>query len=228
MSSKTLQAFRASLTNDVARPNRFEVIIPVPTKLLRYTDMVKRLTLRCESSEIPSVSIATNPREIYGTGEKLAYMKNYSDLNLSFICSGDMKERKFFDAWTNLIVPNSSKNPEYQDNYTTTITVNHYRVDGKLEYSFDITKAFPTYVGQQQLNWGTQNQYMILPVTFSYYEVEPSSLKGYITDLKDSLASNVVDIGETLLASIATGLTGKNSDTADNWRMTDIAKTFNH
>lgn len=224
--TKNINDFRASLNKDVARPNRFEVVIPVPLKLLRYRSMTKTLTLRCEATEIPSVSIATNPREIYGTAEKLAYMKNYSDLNLSIICSGDMSERKFFDAWTNLIVPNSSKNPEYQDNYTTTITVNHYRVDDKLEYSFDITKAFPTYVGQQQLTWGATNQYMILPVTFSYFEVEPSSLKGYTTDIKDALVGNVVDIGESILSGVAAGLTGKNSDANDSWKMSEIAKAF--
>lgn len=217
--------FISSLSSDVARPSRYEVIIPVPTKLLAYTNMVRRLTLRCEAAEIPGVSIMTNTREIYGTPEKTAYSKSYSELPLTFICSGDMKERKFFDAWTNLIVPNSSKNPEYQDNYTTTITVNHYGVEGKVNYSFDITKAYPTYIAQQQMAWGEKNTYMRLPVIFSFLEVEPNKVKGYVNELRESVVSDVTDIvGEKLLAGLVEGITGKKSNVADNWKMQDIAK----
>lgn len=216
--------FSSSLSTDVARPSRFEVIIPVPTKLLRYTSMVKRLTLRCETCTLPGLSLHTEDRSIYGTPEKIAYLKNHEDLDVTFICSGDMKEKMFFDAWMNLIVPNSSKNPEFQDNYTTTINITHYGVDNTKTYSVDVINAFPINVAPIEMSWDAKNQYMRLPVKFSYLETEPVDVRGYVTEVKNSFVSDVVDVGEALLSSIVEGISGKNSDTADNWKMTDIAK----
>ena len=73
--------------------------------------------------------------------------------------------------------------------------------------------------------WGEKNTYMRLPVIFSFFEVEPNKVKGYVNELRESVVSDVTDIvGEKLLAGLVEGITGKKSNVADNWKMQDIAK----
>ena len=49
----------------------------------------------------------------------------FTDLNLTFICSSNMKEREFFDKWMEIIVGNGSLKSSYYDDFVSeNLTVN--------------------------------------------------------------------------------------------------------
>ena len=50
----SLNDFRASFIKDIAKPNRFDVSIPVPATLFPYRNTGRILSMRCESTELPS------------------------------------------------------------------------------------------------------------------------------------------------------------------------------
>jgi hypothetical protein len=89
--------FKASFNTDLARPNRFDVLIPVPLGLIQYVRSTRQLTMRCEATELPGRTIATGSTKIYNIEEKYPYQTTYSDISLTFIVSDDMNEKKFFE-----------------------------------------------------------------------------------------------------------------------------------
>jgi hypothetical protein len=92
--------FMSSFTKDLARPNRFEVIINLPAGLKNNSqggsltpNDERLLRLRCETAELPSRTFTTAEQK-FGSNpiEKYPYHTTFNDLTLTFIVSGDMQE----------------------------------------------------------------------------------------------------------------------------------------
>lgn len=216
MTSANITDFLSTLSKDVSRPSRFEVQIPIPLKLVTYRKMVDKLTMRCESAEFPSLNLQTFDKRTYGTTEKMPYLRQYNDVTFTFIVSGNMEEKKFFDAWVNLIIPRSSQNISFKDEYCTTITLTQFSVDGKEEYKINLTKAYPVSVGSLPLDWSNETTYHKLPITFTFFEIEPDGINDTIDEFVDSGVVSGVD----MVSTAADWLFGSSSD---DWKMENIA-----
>ena len=165
----SLSQFRNSFTLDIARPKLFDVTLTPPSGLQNYSKIARNLTFRCESTQFPSRTFATTEQR-FGSNptEKHAYHTTYNDIEMSFIVSEDMSEKKFFDAWMNLINPTASFDFNYRDDYITDFYVFQY--DGSLAvrtYSIALIDAFPVSVNQLDLDWSNDNFHK-LSVTFAY------------------------------------------------------------
>ena len=93
-----LSTFVGSFKTELARPNRFNVLINPPGVLLGSGNYSRQLSFRCETAELPGKTFMTHDQKIYGPVEKYPYQHAYNDLNLTFIVSGDMIEKMFFDS----------------------------------------------------------------------------------------------------------------------------------
>ena len=189
--------FLASFKTDVARPNRFDVMIPIPVQLMAYYGTAKNLTFRCENAELPSVTYETFEQKIYGPTEKYPHQKNYNESTFTFMVSDDMSEKVFFDAWMELINPSSTYDFPYKMDYVTEITVNQYDVKGNISYSISLDDAFPISVNQLDLDWSHVDGYHKLSVVFVYKTWSNKS----VTDLGLGLLTQ----GMSSLTSLATG-----------------------
>lgn len=178
----SLSEFKSSFSTDVARPNRFDVTIPVPIGMVPYRNTSRRLNLRCESAELPGRSLGTAGMKIYGVEEKFPYMTAYNDMSLTFIVGDDMQEKKFFDAWLNWITPSFSYDVKYKADYAVIIRVNQYDLRSKSSYSVDLIDAFPIAVTPLQLDWSSDG-YHKLTVTFAYTSWRNNSLEALAMEL---------------------------------------------
>ena len=84
--------FISSFQNDLARPNRFDVNIPIPLTLIQYRNISQRLTFRCENANLPGRTISTTDQKIYNIVEKFPNQTTYQDMDMTFIVGGDMAE----------------------------------------------------------------------------------------------------------------------------------------
>lgn len=199
----SINEFKSSFKTDFARPARFDVQIPVPLRLLAHRNASKTLTFRCENAELPSVTLATTERKIYGPAEKIPYLTTYNDSTFTFICSDDMKEKQLFDAWMDLINPSSTYDMSYRGDYVTPITVTQYDVRNRPSYSITLVDAFPVSVNQLDLDWSNENTHHKLSVVFAYYRWESNSLQAFAQELIDAGISTAVDVGTEALTAFA-------------------------
>jgi len=159
-----LSEFRSSFTTELARASRFEV--QIPTASISDFDN-KKLTLRCESAQLPGRHLETIQQKTYGPYEQLPYHTTYNDIDLTFIVSGDMSEKSFFDGWMEFINPTSTFDMEYKDNYTTNIIITQYDLAENPMYVVTLFEAYPINVNQLDLNWSSEDTHK-LNVTFAY------------------------------------------------------------
>jgi hypothetical protein len=182
-----LNDFKASFKTDIARANKFDVSFPVPLTLILYRNISQRLTLRCESAELPGRSLATTEQKIYNISEKFPYQTTYNDANFTFLVSDDMAEKEFFDSWLEFINPSTNFNFKYKGDYSTTVSVNQYDVQNKKTYSVDLIEAYPVAVNQMSLDWASDSLHK-LTVTFAYSYSRVNSLT---TSLKTAVTSGI-------------------------------------
>jgi hypothetical protein len=165
----SISAFKSSFTTDLARPSRFDVIIPVPFILIGSPIVDSRnLTYRCENAQLPGRTTATADQKTYGPIEKFPYLATYNDIDISFYVDDDMKQKYLFDAWFDYINPYLNNNYSYKDEYATTLTINQYNVSNQKTYSVDLYEAFPIAVNQMDLDWGNTDGLHKISVTFAY------------------------------------------------------------
>jgi len=167
----TISTFISTFRTDVARTNKFDVSIPVPSALVSsgsWTGVSELLSFRCESAQLPSRSFSTaNQRFGSNPIEQHPYHTDYNESQMTFIVSGDMTEKYFFDAWMEAVNPSYTFDFTYKDTYVTDMTVYQYDTAGNLTYSTTFIDAYPKIVNQLDLDWSTDS-YHKLTVQFAY------------------------------------------------------------
>jgi len=188
----TINDFRASFKNDLARPSRFDVNIATPLILIPYVTDARNLTYRCENAQLPGRTFATAEQKIGSNPvEKYPYLTTFNDLDLTFIVDDDMTQKVFFDRWLELINPSFNFNYQYKSNYATVITVNQYDVTNNLSYSVNLYDAYPISMNQLDLDWSSDGHHKLV-VSFAYTRWQNNSLQNIVQNLVQQGLTDVV------------------------------------
>jgi len=189
----SLNNFISSFSKDVARPKHFDVTIPAPVALMPYLGTARQLSLRCETAQLPSRTFSTVEQK-FGSNptERHAHQSNYNESEMTFIVSGDMSEKIFFDAWMEYINPTISFDFNFKEDYISTLTVNQYGMNNDLTYSLNLIDAFPVSVNQLDLDWSNDSHHK-LTVVFAYRYWQNNSIQQLGSSLLQSGISQVLD-----------------------------------
>jgi hypothetical protein len=187
----SLQRFRENINGlgGLAKTNRFKVLIVIPTILGASFDTMQTLSLLCETAELPGKTLQTADVKVYGPTYKVPYQKQFQDISLTFLCSVNGLERTLFDRWIEKIMPSSTSNLRFRDDYLTTIRILHLNdaegssinqftgeeftdeavkdLGGPIIKEVLLEDVFPLGYAAQQLNWGDDG-FQKLTVQFSY------------------------------------------------------------
>ena len=136
--------------------------------------VTSRLSWLCDTINIPSRSLTTTEFRTYGLPVKRPYGSVYTESQMEFLCTREMGEKKFFDAWLNYIFNNGSYDIAYYDNYRTDIDIYHFDRSASdasdlssSTYHIKLIEAYPTLVGEISMNH-TATEVLKIPITFTY------------------------------------------------------------
>ena len=126
----------------------------------------------CENVAIPTKSISGSDKFIYGTNYQMPYRQTFAESSMSFYCTRDMDEKKFFDKWQNLIVDPISGDLKFHENYTCTVTITQFSKQQTIGengvYRIELLNAWPSIVAEVQYGHSQGSEIAKLPVTFQY------------------------------------------------------------
>jgi len=185
--SGSISEFISSFATDIARPNKFDVSIPIPLPLILYRNTAQQLKFRCESASLPGRTLATTDQKIYNIVEKFPYATTYNDIDLTFIVSDSMEEKEFFDAWLEFINPTTNFNVKYKGDYTTSVTITQYDVRNESSYAVELIDAFPISVNQLDLDWQNDGHHKLV-VTFAYTYWKNANI---LSNLKGAIGAGI-------------------------------------
>jgi len=167
--------------NEVVRADKFDVIIAIPPGIKNPTVSPdgRDLALVCEVSSLPGREIQMIEYKQYGFIQRLPHFNNYGVASFTFICTGNMMEKSFFDQWLEAMIPaadglvqypwDSSGTPQYH----TTITCQQYDMTNHLVYVVNLIEAIPVTVGSMIQDW-SNDQILRLQVNFGFKKMSSS------------------------------------------------------
>ena len=180
------EAFRGNLANQrPASPNIFKVTISMPPIFNSalaakvgaktgkdWSQVFRDTTFRCEIAQLPGRQIATQKRDHAGLSRDVPIGLTYNTIQLSFIEGKAFRMRELFDAWQEIIFTERNGRmyevPYYNEIVSPTISIQAYSQDGNLQKTYVLFNAYPVAVAPQQLGWANNNQYLSVPVEFSF------------------------------------------------------------
>jgi len=186
------------------KSNLFKVFFFPPPVMRRIAGVAlnnnpNELTLYCESTSLPGLSLATTEVRRYGYGpvERKPYTPIFNDIQLSFIADGKGEVQRFFTTWMHNIVNftgagrgpagvrNSGEQPPYIANYKfdycCQMLIRVYNNKGEAVYEYTLNQAYPTLMGEIGLNWADTDQLVRLPITFTFLDWNSTLITGQTT-----------------------------------------------
>ena len=140
---------------------------------------IDEFSFRCEKAEFPGRTLATS-EDTGGGGPtlKLPYDVTYNDIQLSIICSADMKERLFFESWMDSIIGPAGMESgasagglvSYFQHYARGISLKVEQLDeaGKPIIEYVMNDIYPTALSAMNATWEETNSYQRFGVTLFY------------------------------------------------------------
>ena len=176
----TISEFAGRLsTSGLASPNKFSVEfrnIPVGNGTDRQLDFL------CEQVDIAGRSVQSVLNVEYGIRREIAYnAPAYNPLSMTFICTGDLKEKRIPDDWNNMIVDSTKGfDVAYYNDYAKKceLIVNSLYSDGVTKaFSITYKEIYPKSIQSLQLNHSTQNTTLRVTAEFQYAFFETDDIK---------------------------------------------------
>lgn len=183
MPAPTLDQFMAKVRQDgFANParyrvqiNRSQLIFPTTVSNPNSARTSLDVCLNCEIVSIPGINILTGDRHYHGPMIKMPYGVLYTDVQMSFYCSEDQRERHFFEDWINSIIDPITRDVKFYDSYATSIDITNYDNSDNTSLKCQLTKAFPTSITPIDLGYSNTQQVMKIMVGFAYQRYIPLS-----------------------------------------------------
>lgn len=143
------------------------------------------LSYYCKSAILPGIGIDSNTISKYGYGplERFAKGTLVNDALFHFYVDSNNQVRSYFVKWMRLItgahsqygmstsLDNTGRMPYevgYKEDYSVDLTVTTYDQQGKEIIRTTLIDAWPNYIGDISVDWSDKNNYMLMPIAFTY------------------------------------------------------------
>ena len=176
----------------IAKSNRYDVVLSVPNSIRSKVDSTEptSINLSAQSANIPGYNVAIQEAIHQNSTRKVIYDKSEGEFDVTFLCTGDHAEKKFFDKWKKSIFL-SDHTIEYYDNYISDAVVTLLDENDKVVYSVNITECYPATVGAVAVDRTARDAVLTFNVVFNFRKVQPASNDqpvNTVSNEKDSVA----------------------------------------
>jgi hypothetical protein len=104
----------------------------------------------------------------------MPYEPVYSgELSLSIILSEDLRERTFFEMWMEKICNRTNYKFGYYDDYVTDLQIMPLNKSDAISYEFIVEEAYPKAIGDLQLAYDKENDYLRQEITMCFRKYTP-------------------------------------------------------
>ena len=146
----------------------------IPTLGYALTNMggkMEALNLFCQQCSIPARDMSNLDWEEYGEKRSLGIKHTHGDFTISYYCSEDLRERRFFETWQDAIWNPNTFSHGYYKSYTSRIEISKYNQGWTSETAaYRMHECYPTNIGASELNHN--EGLMELQITFKYRKYE--------------------------------------------------------
>ena len=196
--------------NGYAQPNKYEVLIFPPAKLgggqnqnvfggmERQSDL-RKISLRAQNVTLPGRNLSTTQESnIYGPDREIVEGVTYADdISMSFQASSGLDERVFFENWQRQAFNEKTWNIGYYLDYIGHVEMYVLDKQDQRRYGIKLWEAFPKTIGANELAYDSNDQIMLLPVSFTFrYWTSLDQIENPQVNIFDRVFDTVVNSAE--------------------------------
>ena len=182
-----LSSFQATIAaSGFARPNRYRINISGrgPAAAGGNTEA---LYMMCESISFPGQNMMSTADSLrFGPEREFITGVSYGPISASFICSPDMREKRFFERWQEQTIDLTTWEPKYYNDYIGNMKIYQLDRDNRATYVVELFEVYPKTVTEQALGYASNDAYQTIAVELDYhhwkYANERSPQAAYVDD----------------------------------------------
>jgi len=167
----TPATFRAQLTGSGTRPNLFDLLFIFPASATNG-NASQLMTYMARAASIPPANVGTIDIKYFGRSLKYPGDRVFPEWNITIINDENFAVRDAFAAWSNsmnsMIGNLRSPAAGTPAGYSTDVTVRQYDKLGNIIKTFILRGAWPSSVGDIQLDWNVTDTIEEFPVVLQY------------------------------------------------------------
>ena len=179
-------------TNGLARKNRYRVQVEGigPNKAIRTVPSLNlaSLNLMCESIAFPAQNLRSTPDSLrFGPEREQVQGVTYGEITANFICSTDMREKRFFESWHKLVFNQDSWEVNYYDQFIGSMQIIQDDRKDDAVYRVKLFEVYPKTITQMDVGYAQNDIYQSLSIEFQYHkwkEVPVEIVTNYPTSTK--------------------------------------------
>jgi len=104
----------------------------------------------------------------------MPYEPIYSgEMTLTMILSSDLRERKFFEDWMDIVCSKSNYKFGYYDDYVTNMEITLTTKSDEPTYRFYVEEAYPKAIGDLQVGYDKDNDFLRQDITLCFRKYTP-------------------------------------------------------
>lgn len=164
-----ISEFKSQLTTSGARANQFRVQITFPSVIPNAALAGQKLQFLAKSAQLPSSTVADIEVMYRGRPVHFAGERTFEPWSIDVYNDNDFIVRNAFESWVDTMAnSDTTHGAMYTSLYQVDLQVQQLDRNDLIVKEYTFHDAFPMSVGQIQLDWDTNNQIEIFPVTFQY------------------------------------------------------------
>lgn len=162
-----ITGFRSSLAGGGARPNLFQVDIPLPA-IAGTVDDSRKISLMTKGASIPDATIGMVPVPFMGRQVKVPGNRTYAEWTTTAMVSEGYEAWDSIRSWIDLLNgPVSNLEAPTSDVYKT-IGVTQYARTGLQNVKVEMMNAWPSNLGAIELGWENNDSIAEFSITWQY------------------------------------------------------------
>lgn len=180
--------FKSAMSGGGSRPNNFRVELTFPSIVAGTNEAARKAQFLCHATTLPGSNVGVAMAAYRGRDVPLAGERTFQPWSINVYNDTDFAIRDAFESWMNRI--NDVKENTGVTNpmlYTASITVHQLDRNGLVLKSYTLSDAWPTNIGEIQLDFSANTQIESFPVTFVYTYWTAETLSGAIAGVSATI-----------------------------------------
>lgn len=170
--------------SELATPNRYWVAFSLPPGVAEsnvnsgvawmaqnpnaFTKSVGDIGFMCAQMSFPARSFQTVESRHIGTPFRIPYTSQYTDVSFTFHCSADLRERKYFEIWQQMIVNVPMNSMNFYSEYVSQVHLMQLDKEGNVTYQNTLIEAYPISLDDVNYSYASKDEVTTCSVSMSY------------------------------------------------------------
>ena len=153
-----------------ARPNRYRINISGNGPAAAGGFTMPDYSMMCESVSFPGQNMMSSADTLrFGPEREFITGVSYGPISASFICSPDMREKRFFERWQEQTIDLTTWEPKYYSDYIGNMKIYQLDRDNRATYVVELFEVYPKTVTEQALGYASNDAYQTISVELDYH-----------------------------------------------------------